>query len=268
MKNNSDLVITEVYQKVSQKSEYDVIWELHAKMNSSTCTWISFVYFAALEMNGWYKNTPSLEYRKAIQESDYLLADGIAFRLLHFAFFHPEIPRWRILLQYPKYSKLAVENLNGTDFLPRVLRSFQDAKPRILLYGTTPEILPKAVEYVCKNFWLQAVGFHGYAPLPSLALEGNDPIVLLVGLGTPRQEKWILEHLETLKKRGNVLVFWVGGLFDFWGGLERRAPALVRRSGMEWAWRLMSFPRKNLKKAISSLKFFRELLRERTTENS
>ena len=152
MNKHSDASIAEVYQKVSQKSETEILRELPTKLHPSTCTWISFVYFAALEMNGWYKNTPSFEYRTAIQESDYLLADGIAFRLLHFAFFHPEIPRWKMLLCYPKYSRLAVANLNGTDFLPRVLESFQHTQTRILLYGTTPEILPKAVEYVCKNF--------------------------------------------------------------------------------------------------------------------
>lgn len=85
-------------------------------------------------------------------------------------------------------------------------------------------------------------------------------MILLVGLGTPRQEKWILDHREILEARGNVLVFGVGGLFDFWGGLERRAPAPFRKLGLEWAWRLMSFPRKNFKKAMSSFKFFWYLL--------
>lgn len=144
--------IVDIYRKVSRNSESEIIRELHSKLNESSCTWISFVYFAALEMGGWYRDTPDAPHQKALAESDFVLADGIAFRLLHYAFFHPETSGWRILFQYSKFSKLAVANLNGTDFLPRVLRSFQETGVRTLLYGTTPETLPKAVGYVRDNF--------------------------------------------------------------------------------------------------------------------
>lgn len=87
-------------------------------------------------------------------------------------------------------------------------------------------------------------------------------------MGSPRQEKWILDHRETLSKRGNLLVFGVGGLFDFWAGYEKRAPELIRNLGLEWLWRLITFPRKNFQKAFSSLKFFLYLLRLMKTPGS
>ncbi len=235
---------------------------MHSRLSQKSFVWVSFVYFAALEMGGWYQNKPEAQYRKALIESDMVLADGIAFRLLHYAFFHPGISGWKILFQYPKYSKLAVKNLNGTDFVPQLLQSFRDTDVRVLLYGTTPENLPKAVEYVRDQFGLEVTGAHGYAPFPETLLEGNNPIILLVGLGTPRQEKWILGNIPMFKNRGNILVFGVGGLFDFWGGLEHRAPAIFRKLGLEWLWRLLSFPKKNFKKAMASFMFFWYLLKK------
>jgi len=253
--------IADVYRKVSTEPGIQIIFTLRERLAKGECVWTSFVYFAALQMGGWYSGKPEPSYQASLDASDIVLADGIAFRLLHFAFRHPEVSGFRILSNYPTYSRLAVPNLNGTDFLPKVLESFANESIRVVMYGTTSENLPRAMEYVRDRFGLPVTGSHGYAPFPFEMLEGDDPVVFLVGLGTPRQEKWILEHLETFRKRGNILVFGVGGLFDFWGGLEKRAPGIVRRLGLEWFWRLVTFPRKNFAKAMASLRFFWYLLR-------
>jgi N-acetylglucosaminyldiphosphoundecaprenol N-acetyl-beta-D-mannosaminyltransferase len=74
------------------------------------------------------------------------------------------------------------------------------------------------------------------------AIHAQAPAVVLVGLGAPKQERWIADHaagLPTVK----VLVG-VGGAFDMWSGRLRRAPAPVRRLGLEWAWRLALEPRR------------------------
>jgi UDP-N-acetyl-D-mannosaminuronic acid transferase (WecB/TagA/CpsF family) len=202
--------IKDIYQKVSQNSEEEIIRDLHIRLEKKSFTWVSFVYFAALELGEWYKNSPDVSYQIALRDSDMLLADGIAFRLLHYAFFHQKISGWKILFQYQKFSKLALLNLNGTDFLPKVLTSFQGQKVKVVLYGTTPEILPKSVKFVQEQFGLEAVGAHGYDAFPEALISGIDPVILLVGLGTPRQEKWILEHISMFKKRGNILIFGVG----------------------------------------------------------
>jgi N-acetylglucosaminyldiphosphoundecaprenol N-acetyl-beta-D-mannosaminyltransferase len=81
-----------------------------------------------------------------------------------------------------------------------------------------------------------------------------------VGLGAPKQEQWILEHRSKFEARGNIVVMGVGGLFDFWAGAETRAPVWIQNSGLEWLWRLVTFPRKNSKKAMASLNFFKQLL--------
>lgn len=66
------------------------------------------------------------------------------------------------------------------------------------------------------------------------------PAVLLVGLGAPKQEQWIIRHKDAFP---SVRIFvGVGGSFDIWSGRLRRAPRLMRLAGLEWFWRLLLEP--------------------------
>lgn len=63
--------------------------------------------------------------------------------------------------------------------------------------------------------------------------------ILLVGMGSPRQERFIAQHWEEL---GVNVAVGVGGTFEVIAGRLRRAPALVQRIGLEWAFRMMQEP--------------------------
>jgi N-acetylglucosaminyldiphosphoundecaprenol N-acetyl-beta-D-mannosaminyltransferase len=65
--------------------------------------------------------------------------------------------------------------------------------------------------------------------------------VLLAGLGSPKQELWLARCLGATGCRVGI---GVGGSFDVYAGNARRAPALVQRTGMEWAYRLVKEPRR------------------------
>jgi N-acetylglucosaminyldiphosphoundecaprenol N-acetyl-beta-D-mannosaminyltransferase len=62
------------------------------------------------------------------------------------------------------------------------------------------------------------------------------PAVVLVGFGAPKQERWIERHAGDVPS-ARIMVG-VGGSFDMWAEELRRAPAFLRRLGLEWAWRL------------------------------
>jgi len=67
------------------------------------------------------------------------------------------------------------------------------------------------------------------------------PDVLWVGLGLPKQERWIHEH----KDRLNVPVaIGVGACFGFFSGKVKRAPLWIGRMGLEWLWRFLQEPKK------------------------
>lgn len=66
-----------------------------------------------------------------------------------------------------------------------------------------------------------------------------EPDVLLVGLGFPKQEKWLLEHRDALPVKLSMAV---GGTLDVLAGTVKRAPESFRRLGLEWLYRLLKQP--------------------------
>ncbi|MCS7292621.1 MAG: WecB/TagA/CpsF family glycosyltransferase, partial [Gloeomargarita sp. SKYBB_i_bin120] len=85
---------------------------------------------------------------------------------------------------------------------------------------------------------------HGYfTPAEENALVDEitqkQPRLILVALGVPRQELWIYQH-----RRCCPQAVWVGvgGSFDIWAGVKKRAPRWVRRLYLEWAFRLYQEP--------------------------
>ena len=67
------------------------------------------------------------------------------------------------------------------------------------------------------------------------------PDVLFVAMGSPAQERFLAEHRDAL---GVPFSLGVGGSFDHVAGLSRRAPAWMRRAGLEWFYRLAAEPRR------------------------
>lgn len=64
--------------------------------------------------------------------------------------------------------------------------------------------------------------------------------LLFVGLGCPRQEHWIVDHLGRIP----AVMFAVGAAFDFIAGSKRRAPRWMQSCGLEWVFRLATEPRR------------------------
>jgi len=67
------------------------------------------------------------------------------------------------------------------------------------------------------------------------------PDVLMVGLGMPLEQRWILDNHQRVKAR----VFWeVGAAFEFWAGLTPACPPWLGRLGLNWLFRLVLEPRR------------------------
>jgi N-acetylglucosaminyldiphosphoundecaprenol N-acetyl-beta-D-mannosaminyltransferase len=67
------------------------------------------------------------------------------------------------------------------------------------------------------------------------------PDLVIVGLGAPKQERWIHRNLPRLRP---AVALGLGAVVDFLAGRIRRAPRWVSRSGLEWLYRLSREPRR------------------------
>jgi N-acetylglucosaminyldiphosphoundecaprenol N-acetyl-beta-D-mannosaminyltransferase len=92
-------------------------------------------------------------------------------------------------------------------------------------------------------------------------LRATAAAVVLVGLGAPKQERWIATHAAGIPS-ARVLIG-VGGAFDMWAGRLRRAPRFLHRAGLEWAWRLALEPKRLPRIARATLVFPYRALTER-----
>jgi N-acetylglucosaminyldiphosphoundecaprenol N-acetyl-beta-D-mannosaminyltransferase len=67
------------------------------------------------------------------------------------------------------------------------------------------------------------------------------PDILWVGLGAPKQDRWIADNLERLSVR---VAIGVGAAFEMYGGTAGRAPLWMQRTGLEWFFRFLREPRR------------------------
>ena len=70
---------------------------------------------------------------------------------------------------------------------------------------------------------------------------------MVVGLGAPKQEKFMYEHRVEL---GVPVSLGLGASFDFEAGTVKRAPRWMRNAGLEWMYRLIKEPRRMFKRYI------------------
>lgn len=138
------------------------------------------------------------------------------------------------------------ENLNGTDFMPFLFR--QSSRPlKVFMLGGNARVVERAAQYVTHDLGQVVVGtcdgYDGIKANPHLVgtINQAQADVVLVAMGNPIQEKWILDHRQALNAH---ILAGVGALFDFWAGNKPRAPILVQKMRLEWFYRLCLEPRR------------------------
>ena len=162
------------------------------------------------------------KFRKILNEADLCLCEG---RGLYFAL--------RFL------GKKLMQEINGIELIYKLSQKSKVKSQKLFLLGGTEDVVRKTAEKLGDNI----IGFeHGYQNLDKVIDKINlaRPDILLVGLGSPRQEKWIYDNL---KKMPSVKVaIGVGGAFDFISARIKRAPKFIQKIGLEWLWRLILQP--------------------------
>jgi N-acetylglucosaminyldiphosphoundecaprenol N-acetyl-beta-D-mannosaminyltransferase len=145
------------------------------------------------------------------------------------------------------FRKVKCDRLAAPDIVLQLAQRAKQTGYSFYLYGGAPDIVANMKRYLQQRFpHINIVGFMAPPFRPLTEEEDREivneinrlqPDIVCVGLGTPKQDYWIEDHLY--KIRGAVLVA-SGATFDFFGGRIRMAPELIRKSGFEWLYRLLS----------------------------
>jgi N-acetylglucosaminyldiphosphoundecaprenol N-acetyl-beta-D-mannosaminyltransferase len=115
----------------------------------------------------------------------------------------------------------------------------------ICFYGGAPGIAEKAAKYWQEKIpQISLIHNHGFLSEEQQQewleiLQAQQPKLILVGLGVPRQELWINQHSYICP---HSVWIGVGGSFDIWSGNKTRAPQWLRDNYLEWLYRLYQEP--------------------------
>ena len=171
-----------------------------------------------------WENTDAME---AVQNADLVLPDGVG------------VVYGAKILGTPLKGKLP-----GIDFATELMRRMAKRCGRVYLLGAKPGVAEMAGERLTEQFpGLIVCGTHdGYfqedAPVID-EINALQPDLLLVCLGAPKQEIWMLRNRSALKVG---LMAGLGGSLDVFAGTVKRAPAFFQKLGLEWFYRLVKEP--------------------------
>lgn len=148
-----------------------------------------------------------------------------------------------------KYSKRRIrERVAGYDFVQSLFRKMEHTEHTVYFFGGAPGVTAAAARRMQREYpQLKIVGTHnGYFDAREeqriiKEIRALRPSLLLVGLGAPKQEKWMYENRRLADIR---LCVGVGGSFDVMAGNVKRAPKLFQKLGLEWLYRLLSQPKR------------------------
>ncbi|MFD0794958.1 WecB/TagA/CpsF family glycosyltransferase [Mucilaginibacter litoreus] len=166
------------------------------------------------------------------------------------------------------------EVIPGSSLLPAFYNFHKNNKNiRLFLLGAGPGIADIAkVNINNKVGWNMVVGAHS----PSFGFEKNNDEceeiiniinssganVLVVGVGAPKQEKWIMKYKERLKSIDLFMA--LGATIDFEAGTIKRAPQLLQTLHLEWLFRLSKEPGRLWKRyLVESLPFFNQIIKQK-----
>ena len=140
------------------------------------------------------------------------------------------------------------ERVAGVDLMARLLSEGASRGWRFYFLGASPEVSASLPSLVASEFPGARVAgaHHGYFGAEEenrivRLIRDSAADVLFIGMPSPRKERFLLEHREALAV---PFAMGVGGGLDLLAGKTRRAPVWMRRTGLEWSYRVLQEPRR------------------------
>jgi N-acetylglucosaminyldiphosphoundecaprenol N-acetyl-beta-D-mannosaminyltransferase len=141
--------------------------------------------------------------------------------------------------------------VNGPELMLSFFKKTAKQGYRHFFYGGEPGVPELLAENFQRRFPDTVIAGTYSPPFRQLTAEEDsrivdmirhaNPDVVWVGLGAPKQERWMYEHRDGLEV---PVLIGVGAAFDFHSGIKRQAPVWMREHGFEWLFRLLQEPRR------------------------
>ena len=142
------------------------------------------------------------------------------------------------------------QRVYGPTLMLHVLEAAANENIPVGFYGSSPEVLQSLLTRLQVRFPNLKVDYSFSPPFQEMSQQEDAEIIkqintssariLFVGLGCPKQEKWMAEHRGKI----NAVMLGVGAAFDFHAGLKSQAPSWMQKTGLEWIYRLVTEPRR------------------------
>ena len=167
-----------------------------------------------------------------------------------------------------------LEKISGSDLFPAFYNYHKDNKEiKIFLLGAMDGVAQKAAENINNHiereiivdYFSPSYGFEKNEQECQTIIQqinNSDATVLAVGVGSPKQEKWIMKYKNQMP---NVKIFMaIGATIDFEAGNIIRAPKWMSTTGLEWLYRLLSEPKRLWKRyLVDDIPFFWLILKQK-----
>lgn len=184
----------------------------------------------ALMINSYFNNP---NFKNAVNQAELIIPDG-----------------YGIILASKIFKNKISNHIPGIDFVYKLLGLAYENKLSVFLLGSKWDVINKA--FVNLKKWFPHVKFvgrySGYFDKMEekkiiLGINKVNPDILLVGLGSPKQEIWINKNKNKLKA---TLIIGIGGSFNIISGYKQRAPEIWRKKNLEWLHRSITSYKKSL----------------------
>jgi len=167
------------------------------------------------------------DFKNIIQNAQLVIPDGVGVKL-----------GLKIL------GKKNIHKIAGIEFAHSMIEKFSSEKLPIALIGAKQNVIETACENLKKEFkGLNIVysqnGYFSDDEKVKADLINSGAKLVLVALGSPKQEKFIFEIKSHMPE---TLFIGVGGSFDVWAGAVQRAPEIWQKAGLEWLYRTLKQP--------------------------
>ena len=190
-----------------------------------------FRMIVTLNALGMYEVRSDAEFRRVVSSADLKLPDGAG-----------------LVWALKKLKMQVVERIAGIDFMDRLCRLAASESIPVYLLGGRPGVARAAAEYLQKAHpGLIVTGYYdGYfdrshSDEVAENIRRSGAKILFAALGMPAQEKWLDSERRNLS---GLLCVGVGGSFDVFAGVLKRAPRFWQKIGCEWLYRLFQEPRR------------------------